>query len=32
MINVGSVVGHFGPVNAKAISPDERVIVSGRED
>jgi translation initiation factor 3 subunit I len=30
--NVGSVAGHFGPVNAIAISPDGRVVVSGGED
>lgn len=30
--DVGSVAGHFGPVNAIAISPDGRVVVSGGED
>jgi translation initiation factor 3 subunit I len=30
--DVGSVSGHFGPVNALAISPDGRVVVSGGED
>jgi len=30
--DVGTVSGHFGPVNAIAISPDGRIIVSGGED
>jgi len=30
--DVGSVSGHFGPVNAIAISPDGRTVVSGGED
>jgi len=30
--DVGSVSGHFGPINAIAISPDGRAIVSGGED
>jgi len=30
--DVGSVAGHFGPVNAIAISPNGRVVVSGGED
>jgi len=30
--DVGSIAGHFGPVNAIAISPNGRVVVSGGED